>query len=432
MRTRSSCAIVLAAGLLLAGCQGPAGDTTPHSGSASPLGSTGSVTPIRPAPGSCQVIEGRADVRCTPGAINLDVTQATIGTTVCVPGWTVKIRPPAAYTNLLKTSQMIEYGQTGPPSDFEEDHLINLGIGGAPQDPHNLFPQPRTGPRSASVKDQEETQLQRDWPRACLASAVRNHVYAGHHVVHEIDLTGMSDNRYHDALRLHEVWEQLHLAKALTFCGVDCVFDVGANRGQYASMLRRKAGYRGLIVSFEPIPKVAAELSETAAQDPMWLVECLALAHRDGQQTFNIMAGDQFSSLSDASTSDTAALEDQNTAVQKVTVRTETLGTAYRRLAAQHGFTRPFLKLDTQGYDVKIVQAGREVLHRFVGLQSELAVKRLYADSVDFREALTIYQECGFELSAFVPNNAGHFPMLLETDCIMLRRDLMPGMAAGD
>jgi hypothetical protein len=46
--------------------------------------------------------------------------------------------------------------------DFEEDHLINLGIGGAPQDPHNLFPQPRTGPHSASVKDQEETQLQRD------------------------------------------------------------------------------------------------------------------------------------------------------------------------------------------------------------------------------------------------------------------------------
>jgi len=57
---------------------------------------------------------------------------------------------------------MIEYGETGAPSGFEEDHLINLGIGGAPQDPHNLFPQPRTGSRSASVKDQEETQLQFD------------------------------------------------------------------------------------------------------------------------------------------------------------------------------------------------------------------------------------------------------------------------------
>jgi hypothetical protein len=83
-------------------------------------------------------------VRCTPGAINPDVTQATIGKTICVPGWTAKIRPPVAYTNLLKTSQMIEYGETGLPSELEEDRLINLGIGGAPQDPHNLFPQPRT------------------------------------------------------------------------------------------------------------------------------------------------------------------------------------------------------------------------------------------------------------------------------------------------
>jgi hypothetical protein len=55
-----------------------------------------------------------------------------------------QIRPPVAYTNLLKTSQMIEYGETGLPSELEEDRLINLGIGGAPQDPHNLFPQPRT------------------------------------------------------------------------------------------------------------------------------------------------------------------------------------------------------------------------------------------------------------------------------------------------
>jgi hypothetical protein len=76
-----------------------------------------------------------ADVRCTPGAINPDVTQATIGKTICVPGWTAKIRPPVAYTNLLKTSQMIEYGETGLPSELEEDRLINLGIGGAAGSP---------------------------------------------------------------------------------------------------------------------------------------------------------------------------------------------------------------------------------------------------------------------------------------------------------
>jgi hypothetical protein len=71
--------------------------------------------------------------------------------------------PPAG--GLHQPSQDIandRVGETGLPSEFEEDHLINLGIGGAPRDPHNLFPQPRTGPRSATVQDQEETQLHRD------------------------------------------------------------------------------------------------------------------------------------------------------------------------------------------------------------------------------------------------------------------------------
>jgi hypothetical protein len=161
MRRRSA-RVILVAGLLLVGCQGRSGVTTQRPGFAPPGVAPGIGAPTHPAAGSCHVVDGRADVRCTPGATNPDVTQATIGKTICVPGWTAKVRPPVAYTNLLKTSQMIEYGETGAPSAFEEDHLINLGIGGAPQEPANLFPQPRTGPRSASVKDQEETQLQRD------------------------------------------------------------------------------------------------------------------------------------------------------------------------------------------------------------------------------------------------------------------------------
>jgi hypothetical protein len=44
---------------------------------------------------------------------------------------------------------------------------------------------------------------------------------------------------------------------------------------------------------------------------------------------------------------------------------------------------------------------------------------------VDFRSAITLYEECGFHLSAFVPNNVGHFPQLIETDCIMVRDDLI-------
>jgi hypothetical protein len=65
-------------------------------------------------------------------------------------------------------------------------------------------------------------------------------------------------------------------------------------------------------------------------------------------------------------------------------VRGEPLDTALRRLQAQYGFSRPFLILDTQGFDVRFVRAGASVIGEFVGLRSEPAIARLYADFVEF------------------------------------------------
>jgi hypothetical protein len=84
----------------------------------------------------------RASWRLTPGVANPDVTQQTIGTTICVSGWSSSIRPDTSYTNDLKLTQMQEYGRTGDPSDYQEDHLISLELGGDPRDPRNLWPEP--------------------------------------------------------------------------------------------------------------------------------------------------------------------------------------------------------------------------------------------------------------------------------------------------
>ena len=53
-----------------------------------------------------------------------------------------------------------------------------------------------------------------------------------------------------------------HLKRVLERFSVDCVFDVGANDGQYATQLRKKVGYKGLIISFEPIPESAQIIRE--------------------------------------------------------------------------------------------------------------------------------------------------------------------------
>jgi hypothetical protein len=84
----------------------------------------------------------RASATLTPGVTNPDVTQRTIHTTICVTGWTKTIRPPVDYTNRLKREQMAAWQLPGTPADYQEDHLISLGIGGNPSDPRNLWPEP--------------------------------------------------------------------------------------------------------------------------------------------------------------------------------------------------------------------------------------------------------------------------------------------------
>jgi len=81
--------------------------------------------------------------------------------------------------------------------------------------------------------------------------------------------------------------------------------------------------------------------------------------------------------------------------------------------------------LVTQGNDVKVVRIGMNIMNCFIGLQSELSIKKIYDSLMDYRGAIAIYEKLGSTLSCFVPNNDGHFPILVETDCIMIRNDLL-------
>ncbi len=114
-------------------------------------------------------LPGEPDPTFTPGAFNPAVTQATIGSTICVSGWTATVRPPSSYTTSLKVEQIGEYGYTDTrTSSYEEDHLIPLELGGAPSDPRNLWPEPYTATlpdgrnAGARVKDEYETDLKKD------------------------------------------------------------------------------------------------------------------------------------------------------------------------------------------------------------------------------------------------------------------------------
>lgn len=98
------------------------------------------------------------DPALTPGALNSGITQASIASNICNKSWnTSSIRPSSSYTTALKKAQIVEYGDTDTnTSSYEEDHLVSLELGGAPSDPHNLWPEPIA---AAKEKDLVENYL---------------------------------------------------------------------------------------------------------------------------------------------------------------------------------------------------------------------------------------------------------------------------------
>jgi hypothetical protein len=158
----------LIGGLLLAGCSDD--PTTTDAGSKQSLAEVprrgglpvsecsyevAASCPAVPAPDSCEFRGPLPDPRCTPGALNPAVTQGTLEATLCRPGgYTDSVRPPRGYTDSLKPRLMAAYGvESEPLGDYELDHLIPLGLGGAAADPRNLWPEPEFGPDSASEKN---------------------------------------------------------------------------------------------------------------------------------------------------------------------------------------------------------------------------------------------------------------------------------------
>ncbi|QIY75448.2 hypothetical protein HEP84_46805 [Streptomyces sp. RLB1-33] len=102
------------------------------------------------------------DPSCQPGALNPDVTQSTIDSTICVSGWTATVRPSSSYTTALKKKQIVEYGYTDTStSDYEEDHFVPLELGGAPKSELNLWPEPQYGTKTAANKDTVENKVKK-------------------------------------------------------------------------------------------------------------------------------------------------------------------------------------------------------------------------------------------------------------------------------
>ena len=194
----------------------------------------------------------------------------------------------------------------------------------------------------------------------------------------------------------HPLARRMHL---LATARVDLVLDVGANAGQYGRSLR-DAGYRGRIVSFEPMREAYAKLERETKGDPFWETRNFALGDFDGIAEINVSANSYSSSileilprhLQSAPVSRHAGRE--SISVHKVDTVIDTISVGSEAI---------FLKVDTQGYEKRVLAGASVSLNRIVGAQLELSLVPLYQGDALLGEMLKLMEDCGFVLMSLEP-----------------------------
>lgn len=214
-----------------------------------------------------------------------------------------------------------------------------------------------------------------------------------------------------------------HLRRVLDRLGVNCVIDVGANEGQHGRLLR-KLGYRGRIVSFEPVPCVYETLVRTSASDKKWFTHELALGSEETPRSMHVTSRSVLSSFLPPAEFARERFEDQANVVRTEEVKVARLDAIFDEIV--HGISAPrvFLKMDTQGCDLEVFAGAQGCLGAIVGIQSELSVLPLYSGIPDYMEALPAYRQQGFEATGFYPIFREKKSLVLgELDCVMVRRE---------
>ncbi|QDL36586.1 FkbM family methyltransferase [Rhodoferax sediminis] len=213
-----------------------------------------------------------------------------------------------------------------------------------------------------------------------------------------------------------------HLRAIFERYNVDCVFDVGGNLGQYHDLLREEVGFKGLVFSFEPVSKYIDILREKSESDQKWQIFDFALGSAEGSAPINVTKSPGLNSF----------LEPQKDVVQnfwpagEVTgieqVRIRVLDSIFEDLRREHSFHAPYLKLDTQGFDLEVLRGSKQSLIEFRALQTEASIKPLYQGMPDYRDIIEHLAEAAFELSGMFPVSHDEALRLIEFDCLLINR----------
>lgn len=210
------------------------------------------------------------------------------------------------------------------------------------------------------------------------------------------------------------------LTEIFTALEINCVIDVGANRGQYGDFLRQ-IGYKGRIVSFEPVSTMFKSVTEHSKNDHAWHIHNLALGAADQTLNINVMKHDDFSSLLPMSSYGSKQFEKETVVTRTEMVRVVRLDSMMDEIIEGLENPRIYLKIDTQGFDLQVLEGASDCLPLILGLQSEIALHQLYAGMPDYLTSLAKFNASGFSITSLVPVCRDESLRVIEFDCLMVR-----------
>jgi FkbM family methyltransferase len=171
---------------------------------------------------------------------------------------------------------------------------------------------------------------------------------------------------------------------------IDVVLDVGANIGQFGEQLR-SSGYRGRIVSFEPIAAVYAQLKDKADGDTLWEARHYALGEAEGTGEIHVSKSSDLSSLR-APTSKLLDMFPRAAEASLEIISIKSLDSIYSEFLGKN----VFLKIDTQGYEKQVLDGSAEALKHLKGAQLEVPIEELYEGVWDASAAFAYMMSAGF------------------------------------
>ena len=187
-----------------------------------------------------------------------------------------------------------------------------------------------------------------------------------------------------------------------SYC-IDTILDVGANTGQFARQLRKDLAYKGRIVSFEPINAAFRELEKNASGDPDWSVFNCAMGDSLDEIEINIAGNSTSSSCLDMLSAHLDAAPASGY-VGKELVSVKTVDSIFDEICGPSD--KICLKIDTQGFEEKVIKGALGSLPRIKLIQMEMSLVPLYRDEMTFDQMYNYMVGLGFMLIGVEPGFA--------------------------